>query len=46
MYEDDWIAEFNNRATPRLREMFETELGSLPPLVSDLLVRLRQAEGD
>ena len=46
MYEDDWVAEFKNRATPRLRAIFEAELSDLPPFVSNLLTRLRQAEED
>ena len=44
MYEDDWLEEFNNRATPRLREIFERELDGIPPSMRDLLDRLGHAE--
>ncbi|HET6389253.1 hypothetical protein [Hyphomicrobium sp.] len=40
MYEDDWLVEFNNRATPRLREIFKRELDGIPPSMRDLLDRL------
>lgn len=44
MHDDDWLTEFNKRASPRLREIFERELDGIPLFMSDLLTRLRQAE--
>ena len=44
MYEDDWLTEFSNRSTPRLREIFERELDGIPQPMFDLLAQLRQAE--
>ncbi len=44
MFEDNWLTEFNDRASPRLREMFERELNCFPDFMSDLLTRLRQSE--
>ena len=44
MHDDDWLMEFNNRAAPRLREIFERDLDGIPSSMSDLLARLRQTE--
>lgn len=44
MCDDDWLVEFNNRASPRLREIFERDLASIPSSMLALLARLRKAE--
>jgi hypothetical protein len=44
MYNDEWISGFSTKAAPRLREMFEQELGDLPPLLATLLQQLKETE--
>jgi hypothetical protein len=43
---DDWIAEFKERATPRLRDLFtsDRDFSILPDLIAEPLKRLELAE--
>lgn len=39
-----WIDEFEKRAGPRLREIFEKDLGNTPPELIERIEMLRKAE--
>ena len=43
---DPWFLDFAKRATPRLRDLMQSEDDELPPMLSDTLERLRQSERD
>ncbi len=44
MYEDEWLSIFSDKAVPRLKKIFEDDLGELPPVLASLLQRLRESE--
>lgn len=44
MREHPWIEEFQKKVAPRLREMFEKDVGNMPKGITDKIEELRKRE--
>lgn len=42
--EHPWIEEFQKKVAPRLREMFEKDVGNMPKGITDKIEELRKRE--
>jgi hypothetical protein len=41
---DDWMFHFERQVSPKLKELFALDLGSLPPELASRLEKLKQAD--
>jgi hypothetical protein len=42
--DDEWVAKFGGKVAPRLKEIFESEIGDLPEPLMKLLQLLQESE--